>query len=77
MDNAKIDEAILQSVTADWAKIAVIIAKVYDALGAQRETANKDLAQTIATRIGIMVDNGGLQAQGNVRRWRDGEVRLA
>jgi hypothetical protein len=76
MNESQIDAAILQSVTTDWTKVAAIIARVYDALEAKREAANKDLAQSIATRIQIMVDNGALSSQGNLRRWRDGSVKI-
>ena len=72
----QIDALILEAASAHFTKIAVIIAKVYDAFEEQGHDLTKDLAQTIAARLYILVDNGALIAQGNMRRWRDAAIKL-
>lgn len=71
--NEKIDALVLDVVTAEWTKTALVISKVFD-------TPNfSDLgveAQDIAERIYILADNGRLDVQGNMRRWRDSAVKL-
>lgn len=73
----QIDALILEAASAHWTKIAVIIAKVYDAFEAQgHHDLTKHIAQDIAERIYILVDHGRLDVQGNMRRWRDADVKL-
>ena len=72
----KIDALIIEAANDHWTKIAVIIAKVYDHFEEQGEELTKGLAQEIAERIYILVDNGQLDVQGNMRRWRDADVKL-
>ena len=68
-----IDALILSAATTEWQKVAVIISKVFDAPA----LTNKDgLGQMIAERVYVLVDNGRLAVQGNMRRWRDGAVKL-
>ncbi len=74
-DNAApeaLDALILASADADWCKVAVFIAKVVDAAKAQGTEAN---GQAVAQRVYALVEAGTLEAKGNVRRWRAGEVR--
>ncbi len=71
--NEDIDSLILSAATADWLKIAVMISKVFEDPALQ---GIDNPGQAIAERIYILVDNGRLDSQGNMRRWRDGEVRL-
>jgi len=76
MDNSQIDALIIEAASAHWTKVAVIISKVYDSFAGQGQDVEEDLAKLIAERLYILVDNGKLAAQGNMRRWRDGDVRL-
>ncbi len=72
-----IDGVILSVAGPEWAKVAVLISAVYDApdlLPALKD--DEGLAHKIAERIYVLVDSGRLGVQGNMRRWRDGEVRL-
>lgn len=71
--NAKLERMVLSVCTQDWQKVAVVISKVFDAPDFDSE---KNTAAEIAERIYIMVDSGKLDVQGNMRRWRDGAVRL-
>mgnify|MGYP000159153390 CR=1 FL=1 len=71
--NEKIDAAILAVSGDEWTKVALVISKVFEADGFEDLHAS---AQNIADRIYILVDAGQLAVQGNMRRWRDGEVKL-
>ncbi len=71
--NEKIDTLIMETVSAELTKTAVIIAKVFDACeAAELPTTGKDIAE----RLYILIDNGRIEAKGNMRRWRDSEVKL-
>ncbi len=70
-----IDALILAAATDAWVKTAVMISKIFDdpALG----NIDKDKrGQVIAERLYILIDNGALEGRGNMRRWRDSDVRL-
>ncbi len=71
---ARLDALILTCATGDWMKVAILIARTTDAARAATLDAP---AQIIAARIYALVDERRLQSQGNVRRWRAGEVRNA
>ena len=76
--NAELDAAILSVAGTDWVKTAVLISNVFDAPAFPPALKGKEnLAQHVAERLYILVDNGQLEAQGNMRRWRDSNVRLA
>lgn len=76
MSDEDIDALIMDAASKHWTKIAVIIAKVYDGFAAQSQDVSKDIAHIIAERIYILVDHGRLACQGNMRRWRDADVKL-
>jgi hypothetical protein len=67
--NGLFDALILSSVNERWKKVAKIIAVVSDHAG---DTANLD---AIAARICILVDEGKLEAKGDLSRWGYSEVR--
>ncbi len=71
--NAQIDALIMGVSTAEWQKTAMVISSVFD-----HPDFNKDecSAQEVAERLYILVDNGQLDVQGNMRRWRDSEVKV-
>ena len=71
--NDTIDALILSVVNADWTKIALIISKVFEAEGFADLGAT---GQNVADRLYILVDAGQLSVQGNMRRWRDSDVKL-
>lgn len=71
--NQEIDQIVLSTAGAEWEKVAVLISKVFEAPSLK---GIEGLGQKIAERIYILVDSGRLDVQGNMRRWRDGEVRL-
>ncbi len=67
-----IDELVLTAAGDDWLKVALLLAKVTDAA---RASGMDTSSQAIAARVYALVDGGRLEAKGNVRRWRAGEVR--
>ena len=69
-----LDAIILAAGDGEWAKVAVFIAKVVDAAKA---AGTETTGQAVAARIYALVEAGKLEAKGNVRRWRAGEVRKA
>ena len=71
-----IDSKILESANEDFIKTAVLISQTYDACVAAGVPANETLAKEIAERLYILIDNGRIEAKGNMRRWRDSEVKL-
>ena len=73
-DDAATDALIVASATKEWCKIAVLIARTTDAARAQSLELPP---QAIASHIYALAEAGKLSVQGNVRRWRAGEVKTA
>jgi hypothetical protein len=71
---AVVDALIVSCAPPAWTKIAVLIARVTDAAKEQNVTVTP---QQIAARIYVLAEAQKLAVQGNVRRWRAGEVRAA
>lgn len=69
-----LDAAILATAGGDWCRMAVFIARVVDAAQA---AGIETTGQAVAQRVYALVEAGRLEARGNVRRWRAGEVRKA
>ncbi|MGH1456584.1 MAG: DUF3658 domain-containing protein [Alphaproteobacteria bacterium] len=72
--NDQIDQMILSAATNDWQKTALIISKVFDDPAFDKETLT---GQNVAERIYALAENGTLSTTGNIRRWRDSNVKLA
>jgi Protein of unknown function len=70
----RLDDVIISCATAEWCKVAILIARATDAA---RAATIETTAQVIAARVYALVEDKRLDVQGNVRRWRNGEVRLA
>jgi hypothetical protein len=70
----QIDEAILSVTEASWKKVAFVITKVADTMGS--DLPEGDAAYNlIAKRIEILVRDGRLLAQGDIKKWRHSEIR--
>ena len=70
--DSALDDLILSAVDDAWCKVAVLLSRVVDAANAK----GLDITgQVIAARLYALVENGRVDAKGNVRRWRAGEVR--
>jgi hypothetical protein len=75
MNTSRIDNAILAAAQPCWRKVAMIIAKTAETQGVG-VADNEEGCEIIASRIGALVQEGRLMAQGNLKRWRHSEVRL-
>lgn len=67
-----LDAIILAAADGEWCKVAVFMSKVMDAAKAQ---SIETTGQAIAARIYVLCEQGQLEPQGNVRRWRAASVR--
>ena len=65
----QLDALLLAQAKANWQKVAMIISKAMSTY----ETWDSD---RVGQRIVALVDEGKLEAAGNVRNWRRSEVRL-
>ena len=74
LNNSEIDEAILSVTVTSWRKVARVIVMTGEILGDNlpRGEAGLDL---VAERIGALIHDGGLVAQGDIKKWRYSEVR--
>ena len=70
----RLDAIILSCATAEWCKVAMLIARATDAA---RAASLEAPAQVIAAHIYALAATDRLDVQGNVRRWRASEVRSA
>ena len=74
MNTSEIDSAILQAVGERWTKIAMVIARVVDAV--RHDLPEHEGYEIISRRIEALVHDGRLLAQGDTKNWRFSEVRL-
>jgi len=70
----KIDGLILSFAGARWKKMAMIVSEVFLACKRESMQARMDM---IAGRVRRLVADGKLQSQGDLRKMRRGEVKLA
>jgi hypothetical protein len=75
MNTSEIDSAILQAVGERWTKIAMVIARVVDAVGHEL-SPEPEIYEIISRRIEALVHDGHLLAQSDTKNWRFSEVRL-
>jgi hypothetical protein len=73
--DSEIDDAVIASVGPRWDKVAVIVTIAAEKLYG-KSAAGYDEHKVIAARIEILVENGRLEAQGDITRWRFSEIRL-
>lgn len=73
MRRAEIDEAILSHVNATWQKLALVIVKVANKNSLLFADEENDF-EVIAQHIELLVGEGRLRAQGNLRNWRSSEI---
>ena len=72
-DSKDIDTLILSAASKNWQKTALVISKVFDDPAFDKEALN---AQNVAESIYALLDDGKLEATGNIRRWRDSNIKL-
>ena len=75
VDNSQIDDVIRSVVGTRRTKVAMVIAKVAEALGRDLP-AGKEGLEAISARIQHLASRGRLQAYGDLSNWRFSEVRL-
>jgi Protein of unknown function len=75
MDTSQIDSFILSAVGEHWTKVAMVIARVADAMSPDLPLEDEGYEE-ISQRIEALVLDGRLAAQGDTKKWRFSEVRL-
>jgi hypothetical protein len=78
MSDQAIDERIvsmLSTVNGRWRKVAMVVGKVAEAMGNDLPEGDEGYQQ-VARRIEVLVGEGRLVAQGDLKNWRFSEVRL-
>ena len=75
LSDSQIDEAILSVVGASWRKVAYVISKVAKAVNGNDLPEGDAEYNLVAGRIEVLVRDGCLLAQGDLKRWRHSEVR--
>lgn len=74
MTSADIDDAILACLSNKWQKVAMVIGVVgKDIASPERD----DEFDRVAKRIYALVRAGRVAAAGDIKRWRESEIRLA
>ena len=68
-----LDKIILSFANVQWRKVAMIISKALDECGHRGIDIN---CHDIARRIRMLVEDGQLEAQGDLSLWRLSEVKL-
>jgi hypothetical protein len=72
-----VDSLILSYAGEHWRKVAMIISKVLLEFERTRTRTRTEADEyEIADRIRALVEDGKLEAQGNLSLWRNSEVRL-
>ncbi len=77
MNDDAIDQAILSMLSTAggrWRKVAMVISRVADRMGNDLPEGD-DRYDLVAQRIEALVRDGRLVAQGDIKKWRFGEVR--
>jgi len=75
--NDDLDAAILSAAHTKFKKVAMIISMVLSAHKGTETSPNYAIADRIAERIEALVAAGKLESQGNLKKWRYSEVKLA
>jgi hypothetical protein len=67
-----LDPIIISAARDEWDNVTGIMSRVFDHADFDKSAY---ASQDIAERIYILVDNGQLDVEGNMRRWREGRVK--
>jgi hypothetical protein len=81
LSHQDVDGLILSFAKVQWRKVAMIIGQVLDecrrrGVGVDEDGVADRVCDSAAERICALVENGQLEAQGNLSRWRHSEVKL-
>src|SRR5882672_10070721 len=69
MTDSQIDDAVLSSIEPRWQKVAMVIGRAAKILYGDLPDGD-DAYEMIARRIEFLVEEGRLQSQGDISRWR-------
>ncbi len=72
--DTQIEDAVLAVLEPTWQKVAMIVSKAVKRLGPDFPDDDSGY-QMVAKRIQVLARNGRLVSQGDLRRWRQSEVR--
>ena len=75
MNTSQIDSTILSAVGEHWTKVAMLIARVADAMSCDLPPGDEGY-EAISRRIEALVRDGRLVAQGDTKNWRFSKIRL-
>jgi hypothetical protein len=74
MNTSRIEDAIIFVVGDHWMKVAIVIARVADAM--RRDLPNGgEGCEVISEQIEVLIRAGRLDVQGNTKNWGFSEVR--
>ena len=73
---AELDELLLSLCGERWRKVARIAAKTYQVLEDRGVEITGSTSAAFDARMAVLVSTGQLEAEGDIKRWRYGEVRL-
>ena len=74
MNTSRIEDAIILAVEDHWTKVAMVIAEAADAMGRDLPSGDEG-CEVISEHIEVLIRAGRLEARGNTKNWRFGEVR--
>ena len=74
MTNTEIDEAILACLSARWQKVALVVGAVGQSIASPERDDEFD---RVARRIYALARAGRIATAGDIKRWRESEIRLA
>jgi Protein of unknown function len=74
LSELQIDEVILSVTEGYWKKVAFVILRVADKMGSDLPEGDAGF-NLVAERIEILVRGGRLLAQGDIKKWRQSEIR--
>lgn len=74
MTSAEIDEAILACLSTRWQKVAMVVGAVGRSIASPERDDEFD---RVAKRIYALVRAGRIASVGDIKRWRESEIRLA
>jgi hypothetical protein len=81
LSHQEIDGMILSFAKVQWRKVAMIMSQVLHECGRREIDVTEHgvadrICALVAERICALVENGQLEAQGNLALWRHSEVKL-
>ncbi len=70
--DSDLNALVIKAITSDWQNITGVMSAVFDDPAFNKNRYN---AQDVAECIYVLVDSGQIDVQGNMRRWREGQIK--